>query len=294
MPESALTAVPACTPVLDTHIHLFDPTRPGGIPWPTPADGILYQPALPARYAALAMPHGVVGAIAVEASARTSDNDWLLHTASAHPLIVGVVANLDPAAHNFFYELDRLRAHPLLVGIRSGNLWRRNLSQAIAQPATLEHLAALSGSGLAFDTANPDLLLLEAVSTIGERISDLRIILDHLPAASENPTSRFRALLARLGQNPNIYVKLSEIPRHIDGAVPRNPDFYRPTLDAICSAFDEDHILFGSDWPHSDRWLPYDQTFTLVRDLFSTRSPEACRKFFHQNSVRAYRWRLRG
>ena len=36
-------------PIIDTHIHLFDTTRPRGVPWPTKKDGILYQPALPDR-----------------------------------------------------------------------------------------------------------------------------------------------------------------------------------------------------------------------------------------------------
>src|SRR5471032_1139521 len=35
-------------PIIDTHIHLFDPTRPQGVPWPEPTNKILYQPALPA------------------------------------------------------------------------------------------------------------------------------------------------------------------------------------------------------------------------------------------------------
>ena len=38
-------------PVIDAHIHLFDPTRPGGVPWPEKTDTTLYRPALPPRYA---------------------------------------------------------------------------------------------------------------------------------------------------------------------------------------------------------------------------------------------------
>ena len=63
--------------VIDAHIHLFDTGRPGGVPWPEKTDAI-YRPALPDRYASLAKPFGVVGAIAVEASPLRSDNDWVL------------------------------------------------------------------------------------------------------------------------------------------------------------------------------------------------------------------------
>ena len=47
--------------VIDSHIHLYDPTRPGGIPWPEKDDPVLYQPALPARYSSIAEPFGVLG-----------------------------------------------------------------------------------------------------------------------------------------------------------------------------------------------------------------------------------------
>ncbi len=34
-------------PIIDTDIHLFDPTRPEGVPGPPNDQAVLYQPALP-------------------------------------------------------------------------------------------------------------------------------------------------------------------------------------------------------------------------------------------------------
>ena len=42
---AAMAQTPAF-PIIDTHIHLFDPTRPQGVPWPPPSSTI-YKPALP-------------------------------------------------------------------------------------------------------------------------------------------------------------------------------------------------------------------------------------------------------
>src|SRR5438552_15632777 len=53
-------------PIIDTHIHLFDTTRPQGVPWPSKDNAILYKPALPRRYREIAVPLGVRGAIEVE------------------------------------------------------------------------------------------------------------------------------------------------------------------------------------------------------------------------------------
>src|SRR3954467_10632506 len=67
-------------PVIDTHIHLFDVSRPQGVPGP-PRDSGIYRSALPPRYRQLAVPHGIVGAIAIECSPWLADNQWLLDVA---------------------------------------------------------------------------------------------------------------------------------------------------------------------------------------------------------------------
>ena len=53
------SAQAAAIPIIDTHIHLFDPTRPQGVPWPDKDNAVLYQRALPERYRKIAAPLGV-------------------------------------------------------------------------------------------------------------------------------------------------------------------------------------------------------------------------------------------
>ncbi|MEO8126086.1 MAG: twin-arginine translocation signal domain-containing protein, partial [Bryobacteraceae bacterium] len=48
-------------PIIDTHVHLYDPTRPQGVPWPSPQQASIYRPFLPADYRRIAEPFGVVG-----------------------------------------------------------------------------------------------------------------------------------------------------------------------------------------------------------------------------------------
>jgi len=36
-------AVPGAMRMLDARIHLFDPERPGDVPWPEPSDPVIYQ-----------------------------------------------------------------------------------------------------------------------------------------------------------------------------------------------------------------------------------------------------------
>src|SRR3569833_4407674 len=114
--------------IVDAHIHLFDPNRPQGIPWPPKDDPILYKPALPNRYLKVTAGLGVVGAIAIDASPLPEDNQWVLNVAARNPVVLGFVGNLEPGGTDFKTQFDKLHKNSLFRGIRYGNLWGRDLS----------------------------------------------------------------------------------------------------------------------------------------------------------------------
>lgn len=283
--------------VIDTHIHLFDPSRPGGVPWPEKTDTAIYKPTLPERYAKESARFGIVGAIAIECSPLKNDNQWLLNVAVDHSLIVGVVGDLVPNAPDFEDDLDRLHQNPLFLGIRYGNLWNRDLTEDLGKPGFVDGLKALAAANLALDSANPDPRLIGALRRVSEQVPDLRIVIDHLPhapvpaepAAHDAYWTDLRALAA----NPKIFVKLSEIPVRTNGRLVSSPQAYRASLDALWDLFGEDHVLFGSDWPNSDHVATYAQTFSIVHDYMARKTAEAREKFFWRNSIAAYRWRPR-
>src|SRR4029453_8582664 len=99
-------------PIIDTHIHLFDKTRPKGSSYPAdvpggePPQGMI---AVPGRYRAIVAPFGVVGAVVVQASPRLEDNQWILDQAANAPIIVGLVGRIDPAEPAFAKNLERFR-----------------------------------------------------------------------------------------------------------------------------------------------------------------------------------------
>jgi L-fuconolactonase len=284
-------------PIIDSHIHLFDPNRPGGVPWPEKSDTALYQPATPERYAALSAPLGVVGAIAIEASNLASDNDWLLKVAHDHPLIVGVIGNLVPGSPSYLSDLDRLRANPLFLGFRYGNLWDRDLSSDLAKPHFLDGLKALAQANLVFESANPDPGLILAILQIAEQVPNLRIVIDHLPH-SPIPTelsarAEYTSHLHQLAHRPGVFIKLSEIPVVENGKLITDPHYYRAPLDAIWETFGEDRILFGSDWPNSDHVTSFAQTMSIVQKYIATKSPAAAEKYYWKNSRSAYHWQPR-
>ena len=177
-------ALPPVIPIIDTHIHMFDTRRPGGVPWPATTDTALYKPALPERYASIAGPLGVVGAIVVEASPLVSDNDWVLSVAANHPILVGMVGDLIPATPSYQKDLERLHANPLFLGIRYGNLWDRDLAVDAKKTGFLPGLKMLAEKGLVLDSANPDPALIRAIAGVADHLPELRIVIDHLPSAA--------------------------------------------------------------------------------------------------------------
>lgn len=279
-------------PVIDTHVHLYDPFRPQGVPWPNPANQKLYQTALPARYRPIAEPLGIVGAIAVECSNWPDDNQWVLDVAAKEDIMVGTVGNLVPGTPEFRPSLDRLRKNPLFRGIRYG-LGRR-AGQEFDRPEFVADLKALAEAGLVLDTANPSVALLADVVRVSDQVPHLRIVVDHLPqmVPPSEPAARasYDASLKAIRSRPQIYVKVSEVLRRVDGQIPTDLAYYRPRLDEILDVFGLDRVLYGSDWPNSDQWLPVPVGFKIVQQYFLGLGRSAAEKYFWRNSVNCYRW----
>jgi L-fuconolactonase len=295
--ESSLRAQSKPGPIIDAHIHLFDPTRPGGVPWPTADDTVLYKPALPDRYARIAQPLGIVGAIAIEASPLATDNQWLLSVAAKHPLIVGVIGDLIPGTATYQADLDRLHRDPLFLGIRYGNLWNRDLSVDLERPGFVDGLRALAQSNLVFESANPDAKLIHALLQVSQQVPGLRIVIDHLPHAVV-PTDAaalksYWSDLGELAKTGRVYVKLSEIPVRADGKLITDSSYYRESLDRIFNKFGEDRIIFGSDWPNGDHVAPFADTFAIARSYIERKGHAVAEKYFWKNSIAAYRWHRR-
>ena len=280
--------------IIDCHIHLFDTTRPQGVPWPDKNNSVLYRPALPERYKKIAVPLGVKGAIKVEASPWLEDNQWVLDVAAKDPIIVGVVGNLEPGNPDFAKHLERFQRNALFRGIRYGNLWGRDFTAQVRRTEFLDGVKLLSSAGLCLDTANPTPALIADVLRLTDAVPGLRVIIDHLPKldvpADAAGLRLYRSHLQEIGKRPQIYVKISAVFRRVNGKIPSDLSFYRGTLDEIFGVFGEDRVIFGSDWPNSDLWKPYSDVLRIVQEFFSTKGSAAAEKYFWKNSVQAYRW----
>jgi predicted TIM-barrel fold metal-dependent hydrolase len=287
---AASAAAPgAPIPIIDTHIHLYDPTRPQGTPYPP---GPNPQTALPDRYRREITPIGVVGGIKVEASPWVEDNLWVLDLAADEPIIVGVIGNLDPLKPEFSEYLERYHRNKLFLGIRYGNIWHHDLVRAVEKPDFIANMKTFAATGLTYEAANPRLNLMEAVLRLTDSVPDLRVMLGHLQALAlpteaavlHSYTNNLRELKQR-----GAYAKISGLIRPAaDGKVNLDPAAHKPMLDFIWDIFGEDRIVYASGWP-----TPIDRikmSLDITRPYVLAKGREAAEKFFWRNSIPAYRW----
>lgn len=206
--------------------------------------------------------------------------------------MVGTVGRLVPGTPEFKANLDKFHKNPLYRGIRYG-LGRQG-GKEFERPEFVSDLKLLAEADLVLDTANPSVSLLADVVRVSDRVPNLRVVIDHLPQmvppTDTEPRASYDASMKAFRERPQIYVKVSEVLRRVDGNIPTDLEFYRPRLDDILDVFGHDRVLYGSDWPNADQWLPLPAELEIVRAYFAGKGPRAAENYFWRNSLKCYKW----
>ena len=276
--------------IIDTHVHFFDPKRPTA---PKPRDDKpLSPPLLPADLKKVAQPHGVVGALIVEASSLLEDNQWWLDLAAKDSFIVGVVGRLDPVSDDFEKNLRRFARDPLFRGIRIYH----NEVKAGLKGNLVQRCKVLEELGLTLDVnGGPDMPA--DVAVLAAKLPKLRIVINHaanLRIDGKEPPRAWREGMEAAAKYPKVFCKVSALVEQTGKKpAPRDVEYYRPVLDVLWTLFGEERLLFGSNWPVSNGGAPYETVVGIVRDYFTSKGERAAAGFFLNNSQSVYQWRPR-
>ena len=286
--DPVATNRPKVKHLIDTHIHLFDPRRPQGIPWPPKSDKVLYKPHLRGDYRRAAKPVGVTAVVIVEASDWPADNRWVLDHVKGDDLFIGLVGQLDLTADDFTKQLDALRRDKRLVGLRlrpSGK-WDPKSKKLIAGAK------ALAERKLSMD------VLIGTVSVadcdyLARQVPSLTIIADHAlsyRANGKTPSDAWIAGAKRLAENPNVYCKISGLyERSVKQPAPKDLSHYKAMLDILYGAFGPKRLIYGSNWPVTERSGSYASYVTLVDSYFAPKGQDVRELYYWKNAARAYR-----
>lgn len=282
---------PTALEIIDCHTHFYDPGRPEGVPWPGKGTS-LYRTVLPRDLRAVPAFKPLAGTIVVEASPWVEDNAWLLRLAAQDPFVVGVVGNLQLGEPEFAARLKRFAEDRRFRGIRVS-------SAAVRERVEKEEwrdFRRLADANLALDVnGGPDTPAI--LAKLAPHAPDLRIVLNHIGnvrITADSPPADWRAGIQAAARHPNVYCKISAL---VEGAArdgqnaPMELDFYRPYLDAVWEPFGDERVIYGSNWPVSERAASYSRLQKVALEYARGRGLVALRGFCSGNSHRAYRWR---
>ncbi len=191
---------------------------------------------------------GVQGAVTVQARQSLAETEWLLALAADADYIRGVVGWAPIASERFPAELDRLREHPKLKGLRH-IIQGEPDDNYINRPDFDRGIAALQGSGLVYEILIFARHLPAAIEFV-DRHPHQVFVLDHIakPRIRDKVLEPWRQNISELARRPNVYCKLSGLVTEADWTS-WSEDQLRIYLEVVLAAFGPERLMAGSDWP---------------------------------------------
>ncbi len=284
--------------IIDTHIHLYDTNRSQGVDWPPVTDKVLYRPVLTEHFDEVADREGIASTVIVEASSRLEDNQWVLDLVRDNPdRYLALVGNLPIGTDEFAGLLERFSKDSRFVGLRMRD---RSGGDAFFNDTVWRDLGLLAEKGLTLDVLIHNFTL-DEVTEIAKRLPDLKIMINHLGGLNitHKPfDAAWKQAMEKAAKHKNVYCKVSGIFQRAGvKPTPKEKSFYSPVFKVVFDAFGEDRIVYGSNWPVTDRGGRYSEQLSIIRDFFNAlgmqlgdtkRAEQIARKLFHENAIKFY------
>lgn len=272
-------------PAVDAHQHFWRLAR-GDYDWLTPALAPLYRDFEPADLVPHLETHAIARVITVQAAPTVAETRFLLDLAHATPWIAGVVGWIDFEAAEAASEIEALRAHPKLVGVRP-MIQDLPDPEWMLRPGVARAFAALERSGLRFDAlVRPEHL--GPLRRLLERYPGLATIVDHAakPPIAAGAFEPWASDLSRIATETGAWCKLSGL------ATEAEPDWkvesLRRTVDHLLEIFGPDRLAWGSDWPVVELAGGYGAWRDATLELLAGLAPSHRSAILGGNAVRFY------
>jgi L-fuconolactonase len=275
-------------PIIDTHVHLYDPNR-FRFSW---LAGKLLPPHLLPEFDAMRGAVEVEGIVWVEVAAdpgqHLEEARFVADLAATAPRLQGMVAAA-PLEHGdgVRADLEQLAALPLVKGVRW--LLQNEPDPAFClRPGFIEGIKLLPDHGLFFDLCIFHHQLANVIELV-RRCPEVRFILDHIakPGIKAGLFDPWRTELAQLAAMPNVWCKISGVITEADHSAWTREQL-RPYIRHVAESFGFDRTMFGSDWPVSEFTHRYPAWVEIVDWALADCSEAERRKLFRDNAIAAY------
>lgn len=275
-------------PIIDSHLHLWDPRRLR-YGW---LSGDLDRAFLPADFKIAVGPVAVDAMVFLECGAfpdqALDEAAWVLEQAKVDPRIAAMVCNA--ALENgdaVRPHLERLADMAKVTGVR--RIYQDEPDPEFClRPEFIAGVRALADYGLSFDMCirHPQL---EASIALADACPNTRIVLDHIgkPGIKAGLMQPWADLMVEMAKRDNVVCKLSGVAT--EAAADWTPETLRPYLDVALNAFGPSRLMFGGDWPVSTLAITYPAWVAIVDRLIADLSDSEQRQIYRDTAKAFYR-----
>jgi L-fuconolactonase len=230
---------------------------------------------------------GFSGAVTVQARQSLEETEWLLSMPDS-PVLRGVVGWAPIASDRFPADLERLRAHKMLKGLRHV-IQDEPDQNYINRPDFNRGIAALQGSGLVYDILVYEKQVAAAIEFVDRHPNQI-FVLDHMgkPRIRERVLEPWRKNISELARREHVYCKLSGLVTEADWASWTEDDLQR-YVDIALAAFGPQRIMAGSDWPVCLLATTYAKWFEVVDRMIDSLSASEKSRILGGTAIEAYR-----
>jgi len=220
---------------------------------------------------------------------------WVQSVADAHGWPHGIVGYADFTVADVRPQLDRLKAYPLMRGIRQQFHWHENPLYRFAarpdlpaDPMVQRNVARLADHGWSFDLQVFTSQMADAAK-LAEACPEVTFILQHagmLEDTREAGWEAWRAGMHILAKQPNVVTKLSAFGTFIHR---NDPDFIARMIAETVKIFGAKRCMFGSNFPIEKIWASYGELLAAFQTGASALPKTQQKAIFNDTAARVYR-----
>ena len=270
---------------IDAHQHFwqYNPQRDR---WINEEMSMLKHDFLPENLLPVLQQHQFDGCVAVQADSSEKETTFLLELAEDNAFIKGVVGWLDLCNENIDVRLNHFSKYKKLKGLR--HIVQAEPDGFMLQKEFQHGISALEKHDFTYDILIFPNQLEEAIELVS-KFSKQKFILNHCakPYIKDNKITIWKKNLEKLASFKNVACKVSGLTTEANWNS-WNQKEIQPYLDVVFKAFENDRLLFGSDWPVSLLAGNYTETVGLIENYIQQFSKTEQQQIIGLNAINWY------
>ena len=279
-------------PIVDSHVHLWDPTR-FRMPW-LDGNARIGKPFGLAEFREHVAGLDVEGIVYLQVEVTPPyallEAQWVADQPADGPPILGIVpwAPLEDGDRARSFLDAMVEIDPRIKGIRRLYQGEPDLDFCI-RPDFIRGVQILPEYGLSFDLGVFHRHLKNTI-TLVRACPDVSFVLDHIgkPDIKNGMVQPWRDEITELASFPNVTCKVSGMVTEADPDAWTTADL-RPYVEHVLESFGEDRVMFGGDWPVVLMASPYRRWVETLDEITAGLSDAAKRNLWNKNARRFYR-----